>query len=154
MAGINKVILVGRLGRDPEMRYTTDGRSICNFSLATSDEWKDKNTGEKKEKTEWHRVTIFGKLADVCGQYLVKGRQVYLEGKIQTRSWEADDGTTKYATDVIANEVQFLGDGTGRRQDDQQQRQIPPYAQPPQNDTRKGFQEPEMFPGQEDDIPF
>jgi len=108
MAGINKAILVGRLGRDPEVRYTTDGRAISNFSIATSDEWKDKDTGEKKERTEWHRIVAFGKLGEICGEYLAKGRQVYIEGKLQTRSWEKD-GVTRYTTEVVASDVQFLG---------------------------------------------
>lgn len=109
MAGINKVILVGRLGRDPEVRYTTDGRAIANFSIATSDEWKDKNTGEKKERTEWHRIVAFGSLGEICGKYLAKGRQVYIEGRLQTRSWEKD-GVTRYTTEIVAGDVQFLGD--------------------------------------------
>ncbi len=108
MAGINKAILVGRLGRDPEVRYTTDGRAISNFSIATSDEWKDKDTGEKKERTEWHRIVAFGKLGEICGEYLAKGRQVYIEGKLQTRSWEKD-GVTRYTTEIVASDVQFLG---------------------------------------------
>ena len=89
MAGVNKVILVGNLGQDPEIRYTQDGRPIANLSVATSETWKDKETGERKEKTEWHRVTIFGKLAEIVGQYASKGRQVYLDGKLQTRKWTA-----------------------------------------------------------------
>jgi len=108
MAGINKVILVGNLGRDPEMRYMADGTPVANFSIATSDEWKDKQTGEKREKTEWHRIAAWRQLGEVCGQYLSKGRLVYVEGKLQTRSWE-QDGITRYATDIIASTVQFLG---------------------------------------------
>ncbi len=108
MAGINKAILVGRLGRDPEVRYTPDGRAVSSFSIATSDEWKDKETGEKKERTEWHRIVAFGKLGEICGEYLSKGRQVYVEGKLQTRSWEKD-GVTRYTTEIIATDVQFLG---------------------------------------------
>jgi single-strand DNA-binding protein len=111
MAGINKVILVGRLGRDPETRYLNDGRAVTNFSVATSEEWKDKNTGEKKEKTEWHKISVFGPLAAVCGKYLSKGRQVYIEGKLQTRKWDKD-GVTQYSTEIVANDVQFLGDKT------------------------------------------
>lgn len=88
MAGINKVILVGHLGRDPEVRYTADGRAVANFNIATSDEWTDKDTGEKKQRTEWHRIVAWGRLGEICGEYLSKGRQVYVEGKIQTRSWE------------------------------------------------------------------
>jgi len=108
MPGINKVILVGRLGRDPEVRYTADGRTITSFSIATSEEWKDKKTGEQKERTEWHRIVAFNRLGEICGEYLSKGRMVYVEGKIQTRSWE-QDGVTKYTTEIIASIVQFLG---------------------------------------------
>ena len=110
MAGINKVILVGRLGKDPEVKYFTSGDAVCNFSIATSENWKDKNTGEKKEKTEWHRIVAFRKLAEICGQYLSKGSQIYLSGKLQTRSWEKD-GATHYTTEIIADQIQFLGGG-------------------------------------------
>lgn len=112
MAGINKVLLIGRLGKDPETRTLPDGSSVCNFSVATSQEWKDKNTGEKKEKVEWHRIVAFRKLAELCAQYLAKGRQVYIEGHLQTRQYEKD-GQTHYATEIVANEVQFLGDRQG-----------------------------------------
>ncbi len=105
--GVNKVILVGRLGRDPEVRYTQDGQAIVNFSVATSIDWKDKSTGEKKEKTEWHRVVAFRKLGEICGEYLSKGKQVYIEGRLQTRSWE-QDGTTRYMTEVVATDMQML----------------------------------------------
>ena len=108
MAGINKVILIGRLGSDPEVRYTQDGSAVASFSIATSDEWKDKETGDKKEKTEWHRIVAWRKLGEICGEYLSKGRQVYIEGKLQTRSWEKD-GVTRYTTEVVASDVQFLG---------------------------------------------
>lgn len=108
MAGVNKVILVGRLGRDPEIRYFQDGTAVCNFSIATSEEWTDNATGEKREKTEWHRIVAFRKLGEVCGQYLAKGRQVYVEGRLQTRSWE-QDGQTRYTTEIVASTVQFLG---------------------------------------------
>jgi single-strand DNA-binding protein len=108
MAGVNKVILVGRLGNDPEVRYTQDGSAVASFSIATSDEWKDKETGDKKERTEWHRIVAWRKLGEICGEYLSKGRQVYVEGKLQTRSWEKD-GVTRYTTEIIASDVQFLG---------------------------------------------
>ena len=108
MAGINKVILIGKLGRDPEVRYTPDGTAVASFSIATSDEWKDKETGEKKERTEWHRIVAWRRLGEICGEYLSKGRQVYVEGKLQTRSWEKD-GVTRYTTEIIASDVQFLG---------------------------------------------
>ena len=108
MAGINKVILVGNLGQDPEVRYTPDGTAVATFSIATSESWKDKNTGEKKERTEWHRIVAWRKLGEICGEYLAKGRQVYVEGKLQTRSWEKD-GVTRYTTEIVAADVQFLG---------------------------------------------
>jgi single-strand DNA-binding protein len=110
--GINKVILVGNLGQDPEIRYTADGRPIANFSIATSESWKDKNSGEKREKTEWHRVVVFGKLAEICGEYLSKGRQVYIEGKLQTRKWQGQDGQDRYTTEVVVDmrgTMQMLG---------------------------------------------
>lgn len=106
--GVNKVILVGNLGRDPEVRYTQDGAAVTNFSIATGMEWRDKATGEKREKTDWHRIVAFGKLGEICGQYLNKGKQVYIEGRLQTRSWE-QDGVTRYMTEVVATEMQMLG---------------------------------------------
>lgn len=115
--GINKVILVGNLGQDPEIRYTADGRPIANFSIATSETWKDKNSGEKREKTEWHRVVVFGKLAEICGEYLSKGRQVYIEGKLQTRKWQGQDGQDRYTTEVVVDgftgTMQMLGSREG-----------------------------------------
>ncbi len=108
MAGINKVILVGRLGKDPEVSYTPSGTAVAKFSIATSETWKDKDKGEKKEKTEWHRITAFGKLGEICGEYLSKGKQVYIEGKLQYGSYEKD-GVTRYTTDIIASQMQMLG---------------------------------------------
>ncbi len=109
MSGINKVILIGRLGQDPEVRYTPDGTAVANFSIATSEEWKDKNSGEKKERTEWHKIVAWRRLGEICGEYLSKGRQVYIEGRIQTRSWDDKDGNKRYTTEIIATDVQFLG---------------------------------------------
>ncbi len=109
---INKVILIGNLGQNPEVRYSPSGQAICNLSIATNEAWTDKN-GQKQEKTEWHRVVVFGKLAELCGQYLTKGRQAYLEGKLQTRSWQDKDGQTRYTTEVVAQQVQFLGGNAG-----------------------------------------
>ena len=106
--GINKAILIGNLGRDPEVRYLQDGSAICNFSIATSEQWKDKNSGQKKEKTEWHRIVAFKRLAEICAEYLTKGSRVYVEGKLQTRSWE-QEGVTKYTTEIVASEIQMLG---------------------------------------------
>jgi single-strand DNA-binding protein len=108
MASVNKVILVGNLGKDPEVSYTAGGMAVAKFSVATTDEWKDKSTSENKERTEWHRITAFGRLAEICGEYLAKGRQVYIEGRIQTSSYEKD-GVTRYSTDIIASDMKMLG---------------------------------------------
>eukprot|EP00831_Metopus_contortus_P051824 TRINITY_DN43509_c0_g1_i2.p1 TRINITY_DN43509_c0_g1~~TRINITY_DN43509_c0_g1_i2.p1 ORF type:complete len:144 (-),score=18.04 TRINITY_DN43509_c0_g1_i2:178-609(-) len=107
MSGVNKAILVGNLGRDPEMRYTQDGNPVCSFSIATSETWKDRNTGEKREKTEWHRIVVFRGLAEVCARYLKKGSKIYVEGKIQTRSYEKN-GATHYITEIVANDLTML----------------------------------------------
>lgn len=115
MSGVNKVILVGRLGQDPELKYTQSSQAIARFSVATSEQWKDKNSGQMQERTEWHRIVVWGKMAEICGQHLAKGRQVYIEGKLQTRSWEDQaSGQKKYTTEIVANTVQFLG-STGER---------------------------------------
>lgn len=110
--GINKVIIIGRLGNDPEIRYTPSGSAVANFSVATSDTWKDKTTGEKKERTEWHRIVAWDKLGENCGKYLSKGRQVYVEGRLQTRSYDDKEGVKRYTTEIVAQDVQFLGSGT------------------------------------------
>jgi single-strand DNA-binding protein len=112
MASVNKVILIGNLGRDPETRYMPDGGAITNISIATTEAWKDKN-GEKQEKTEWHRVAFFGKLAEIAGEYLKKGSQVYVEGRLQTRKWQDKDGADKYTTEIVANAMQMLGSRQG-----------------------------------------
>ena len=143
MAGINKVIIVGRLGRDPEIRYTPDGAAVANFSVATSEVWRDKETGDKKERTEWHRIVAWRRLGEICGEYLSKGRQVYVEGKLQTRSWE-QDGVTRYMTEIVATDVQFLG---GR--DD-----APPSKRSSGGPVPdQGYPEPPL-PDTQDDIPF
>jgi single-strand DNA-binding protein len=108
--GINKVILIGNLGNDPEMRHTPSGAGVCEFRLATNEAWTDKQ-GQRQERTEWHRVVVWGKKAEVCSKYLSKGRQVYVEGRLRTRSWEDKEGNKRYTTEVIANDVQFLGGG-------------------------------------------
>jgi len=110
MAGVNKVILIGNLGRDPEIRYSQQGVAVVNFPIATSEQWTDKNTGEKQEKTEWHRVVAFGKPAEILEKYLSKGRQVYIEGRLQTSNYEKE-GQTHYTTDIIVTNFQFLGGG-------------------------------------------
>jgi single-strand DNA-binding protein len=106
--GVNKVILIGNLGRDPEVRYSPNGGAIANITLATSETWKDKNTGEQVEKTEWHRVVFFRRLAEIAGEYLKKGSKVYIEGKLQTRKWQDKDGNDRYTTEIVANEMQML----------------------------------------------
>jgi single-strand DNA-binding protein len=108
MAGVNKAILVGNLGRDPELRYTQNGQAVVNFTLATSENWTDKS-GEKVERTEWHRVVVWGKTGEMCAQYLSKGRTVYVEGRIQTREWEDKDGNKRYTTEINAQTVNFIG---------------------------------------------
>lgn len=113
MASVNKVIIVGNLGRDPEMRYMPSGDAMATIAVATTDNWKDKNTGEKKEQTEWHRITFFGKLAEIAGQYLKKGSQVYIEGSLRTRKYTDKDGVEKYATDIRADTMQMLGSRQG-----------------------------------------
>ncbi len=112
MRGVNKVILVGTLGRDPEVRYTPNGNAIANLNVATSEQWTDKQSGDRQERTEWHRVVIFGKLAEIAGQYLKKGSQVYLEGKLQTRKWQDQSGQERYSTEVVLDvngQMQMLG---------------------------------------------
>src|SRR2546421_3257102 len=112
MASVNKVIIIGNLGRDPETRYMPDGGAITNISIATTDKWKDK-AGEMQEKTEWHRIAFFGKLAEIAGEYLKKGSQVYVEGRLQTRKWQDKDGQDKYTTEIVANAMQMLGSRQG-----------------------------------------
>ncbi|MBL9017434.1 MAG: single-stranded DNA-binding protein [Myxococcales bacterium] len=111
--GVNKVILIGNLGADPDMRYTPSGQGVCELRIATSESWNDKN-GQRQERTEWHRVVVWGKRAEVCSKYLSKGRQVYIEGRIQTRSYDDKEGQKRYITEVIAQEVVFIGGGGGR----------------------------------------
>ena len=142
MAGINKVIIIGRLGRDPEVRYTQDGTAVANFSVATSEEWRDKDSGEKRERTEWHRIVAWRRLGELCGQYLSKGRQVYIEGKLQTRSWE-QDGVKRYSTEIVASDVQFLGGRDGG-----------PGGDASQGGFQGGPPEPPFADDQDDDIPF
>lgn len=111
--GINKVIIVGNLGQDPEVRYTTSGSAVTNISVATSESWKDKNSGEDVVKTEWHRIVFFGRLAEIAGEYLKRGSQVYIEGKIQTRKWQDQSNQDRYTTEIVANEMQMLGAKSG-----------------------------------------
>lgn len=107
-SGLNKVLLIGRLGKDPEVRYTTTGGSVATFSIATNENWTDKN-GQKQERTEWHRIVAWGKLGEICGQYLSKGREAFVEGRLQTREWTDKEGHKRYTTEIVASNVQFLG---------------------------------------------
>jgi single-strand DNA-binding protein len=113
MASVNKVILVGNLGRDPETRYSPDGAAIANVSIATTDRWKDKNSGEMKEATEWHRVVFFNRLAEIAGEYLRKGRPVYIEGRLRTRKYTDKEGVERYTTEIVADQMQMLGSREG-----------------------------------------
>ncbi|MGD8783808.1 MAG: single-stranded DNA-binding protein [Thioalkalispiraceae bacterium] len=147
--GINKVILVGNLGKDPEVRYMANGQAVANVSIATSESWKDKNTGEQQEKTEWHRVVFFRRLAEIAGEYLKKGSKVYVEGKLQTRKWQDNQGQDRYTTEIIANEMQMLdsrGAAAGSN-NNVASNEPPPYQenQAPQMATAGDF---------DDDIPF
>lgn len=151
--GVNKVILVGNLGKDPEMKYTASGAAIANITVATSESWNDKQTGEKQEKTEWHRVVFFRRLAEIAGEYLRKGSQVYIEGKLQTRKWQDQNGQDRYSTEVVANEMQMLGSRGGEAGSRPQGggssgfRNNPPAQQAPaQSQTENDFAD--------DDIPF
>jgi single-strand DNA-binding protein len=113
MAGVNKVILIGNLGRDPELRYTQSGQPVANFTLATTETWNKRDGGGKEEKTEWHRIVAWGRTAELCTQYLAKGRSVYVEGRLQTREWEDREGKKQRTTEIVANTVQFLGGNRG-----------------------------------------
>ena len=159
--GINKVILIGNCGQDPETRYMPSGGAVTNISVATSESWKDKQTGQPQERTEWHRVVFFNRLAEIAGEYLKKGGKVYIEGSLRTRKWQGQDGQDRYTTEIVANEMQML-DSRGQQGQDfagasqrppQQQNQPPqqgaqaqPQAQPQQQDG--------SFDSFDDDIPF
>ena len=154
MAGINKAILVGNLGRDPEMSYTPAGLAVARFSIATSEGWKDKATGEKKTKTEWHRIVAFGRLAEICGEYLSKGKQIYVEGRIQTSSWEKD-GITRYSTDIIVNNMQMLGPKGSDYNRNQSGSDGPVYDGPEQDmGPTMGQDTAQNAEQKDDDIPF
>ena len=144
MRGVNKVIIVGSVGNDPDIKATTSGQTIVNMSVATSESWRDKQTGEKVEKTEWHRVVMFGKVAEIAGQYLAKGSQVYIEGKLQTRKWQDKEGHDRYSTEVVVDAggtMQMLG---GKQEGKQSSYPQKPAQRPAQNSV----------PDFDDDIPF
>jgi single-strand DNA-binding protein len=157
MASVNKVILIGNLGRDPEVRYAPSGSAICNVTLATSRNWKNRDTGERQEETEWHRVVFYDRLAEIAGEYLKKGRPVYVEGRLKTRKWTDKDGVDKYTTEIVADQMQLLGgrEGMGGAPDeggDRPARSAPapraPAPKPAAKSSSTGFDD------MDDDIPF
>ena len=153
MASVNKVILIGNLGRDPEVRYMPEGGAVTNISIATTDTWKDKSSGEKQERTEWHRVAFFGRLAEIAGEYLKKGSQVYVEGSLRTRKWQDKEGQERYTTEIVASEMRMLGRREGGASE--------PMAREPATATASAGGKPEPkkgggggFDKMDDDIPF
>ncbi|CAB1277307.1 single-stranded DNA-binding protein [Candidatus Nitrosacidococcus tergens] len=165
--GINKVILIGNLGRDPEVRYTPNGAAIANLTLATSEGWKDKNTGETQERTEWHRVVCFNRLGEIAGQYLKKGMKVYIEGRLQTRKWQGQDGQDRYTTEIIAGDLQMLdrvGSSSESSYGDNYSQSSPtdnfhhngPWSDPsgPSSEKHKTNPFPHSMEDPDDDIPF
>lgn len=154
MASVNKVILVGNLGRDPETRYNAEGGAITNVSVATTDTWKDKASGERQERTEWHRVAFFGRLAEIAGEYLKKGSQVYIEGSLRTRKWTDKEGQERYTTEIVADRMQMLGSrqGAGGGQGAQEMREPMPAASGAAKTG--GKKAPGQFDDLDDDIPF
>lgn len=151
MASVNKVILVGNLGRDPETRYMPNGEAVTNVTIATTDTWKDKATGEKKEATEWHRVVFYRKLAEIAGQYLKKGSQVYIEGSLRTRKWQDKEGQERYTTEIIADTMQMLGSRQGSGEAPAREREAAPAPA-----AAGGGKKPAAsnFGDMDDDIPF
>ncbi len=153
MSSVNKVFLIGNLGRDPETRYMPNGDAVCNFSIATSEQWTDKQSGEKKEATEWHNIVAFRKLAEICGQYLTKGSSVYIEGRIKTEKWQDKAGNDRYTTKIYADNMKMLG---GKRDGDQS---APRSESAPAQSQQHRAQAPQQnssgaFADFEDDIPF
>jgi single-strand DNA-binding protein len=146
--GVNKVILIGNLGADPEKRETPTGMTITNLRLATSEQWTDKQSGEKRENTEWHRVVLFGRLGEIAAQYLTKGSQVYVEGRIQTRKWQGQDGQDRYTTEIVANEMQLLGGRGSTPQGEPERGSDPGWG------DQRGGSPSGRSPIQDDDVPF
>jgi len=157
MASVNKVIIVGNLGRDPETRYLPSGEAVTNISVATTDSWKDKASGEKKELTEWHRVAFFGRLAEIAGEYLKKGSQVYVEGSLRTRKWQDKEGKDRYTTEIRADTMQMLGSRAGAGEPRGENRGEPRGDSAPAKggDAKPAAKKPAgKFDDMEDDIPF
>lgn len=159
MASVNKVILVGNLGRDPEVRYSADGAAICNISIATTSQWKDRNTGERREETEWHRVVFYNRLAEIAGEYLKKGRSVYIEGRLKTRKWQdKETGQDRYSTEVVADQMQMLS-GRGDDQGNTDNHAPQAAAATPKESGRRAPSAPpaqgaKSLADMDDDIPF
>ena len=151
MASVNKAILIGNLGRDPELKSLPSGQPVANFPIATSEKWKDKSTGETKEQTEWHNIIMFGKLAEIAGQYLKKGSSVFVEGRLQTRKWQDKNGQDRYTTEIIANEMKMLG-GRGDQSGSQPAQQ--PRSQSNQDARNKATFDAQAPAGFDDDIPW
>ena len=150
--GVNKVMLIGHLGRDPEVRYSASGQAVANITLATSESWKDKNTGDKQERTEWHRVVFFGRLAEIAGEYLKKGMQIYVGGRLQTRKWQDKEGNDRYTTEIVAADMQMLGSRSGAGAPDDLGQEAPAEAG---SGARGGSAKTaDMVEEFDDDIPF
>ncbi len=149
--GVNKVILIGNLGKDPETRFMPSGGAVTNITLATSETWKDRNTGQAQERTEWHRIVFFNKLAEIAGEYLKKGSKVYIEGTLRTRKWQGQDGSDRYTTEIVANEMQMLDSRGADGGQQAGQRQQAPQQQRPAPPAQNGYADD---PGFDDDIPF
>lgn len=151
MSSVNKVILIGNLGKDPELKFLPSGQPVANFPIATSEKWKDKSTGETKEQTEWHNIIMFGKLAEIAGQYLKKGSSVFIEGRLQTRKWQDKTGQDRYTTEIIANEMKMLG-SRGDQSGSQPAQQ--PRSQSNQDARNKATFDAQAPAGFDDDIPW
>jgi single-strand DNA-binding protein len=154
MASVNKVIVVGNLGRDPETRYMPDGAALTNVSVATSFQWTDKASGEKKEETEWHRVVFRGKLAEIAGEYLKKGSQVYVEGRLRTRKWQDKEGQEKYTTEIMATEMKMLGSRAGSGEPRAERAEAPAESRAAEPRPAAAKKPAGKFDDMEDDIPF
>lgn len=150
---LNKVMILGRLGQDPELKYTPSGAAVCNFSVATTETWTDKS-GQKQEKTEWHRIVVWGKLGELCNQYLSKGRQAFVEGALQTRSWEGKDGSKRYTTEINAKNVQFIGGQASAGKGDFQRNEMNQEAPMGDNALNQDYNVSTDANFTADDIPF
>lgn len=155
---VNKVVLIGNLGKDPEVRYLPNGNAVASLTLATTESWKDKQTGDRQEKTEWHNLVVFNRLGEMCGEYLKKGKKIYVEGKLQTRKWQGQDGQDRYTTEIVVSEIQMLdkSDNQQQQQPTPQQYQQPQsygtppqqqsYGTPPQQQNGPAYQQPQHKP--------